>query len=603
MGLRSSDSCRRVVNVISSIQEWQTFFSKEVLCKERSVFSFLKDVPFKYSARTSQQFIKALSNKFSSFATWFNSAEQRKLSNTVSCRVVSSKAREDWFIKNGFTKWRSSFPEDVASKRYPVYWYLNRRLKLSSNKSHYVIQRLLSIDSEFASFYDPESDLNLINFLTKGSVEYRASLRKALDDPMVIAKRKTRFYEVISSEEYKINHSLGQARAKRLIRDASLIRSYGHTDIKRIIEDRVAKVGYSLVSFDLINFKLSDGDLVLFCNKCKKEFRSKFNHGHVQTCPSCHYNATKLELYLLDFIQSFGLEVKPHYLIQGSSHLDIFVSYKGGIAFEINGAYSHNSAPLSKLNPYGFKEVLYHANKTTLALSKGIKLYHLWEHVSRPKLESVIRAKLGRPSKVVYARSLRYELLLGNDSRVADLLSSSHILGAVKVSFSGCLFEGSSIIQVVSFVVSGSKCELIRNCTELGSSVIGGFSRLLVKALQYIHQHYPHIHQIITYADRDLSPDPYNTVYSRNGFTCLNPHNPQPTLSYYVHHSVRDIEGSLIHRPGVYSRFRFQKHKLSSLFSRAGVAFSPELTEKENLLKLNIWPIYNSGCFKYVLDI
>ena len=59
-------------------------------------------------------------------------------------------------------------------------------------------------------------------------------------------------------------------------------------------------------------------------------------------------------------------------------------------------------------------------------------------------------------------------------------------------------------------------------------SVHGGFQKLIK---HFLREH-PDVQRLITYCDRDISPDPNNTVYSRNGWKLIK--EGRPMLSYYV---------------------------------------------------------------------
>ena len=75
-------------------------------------------------------------------------------------------------------------------------------------------------------------------------------------------------------------------------------------------------------------------------------------------------------------------------------------------------------------------------------------------------------------------------------------------------------------------------------------------------------------------------------------------------MQYFVSCPIRRDNKTLV-RSGVYNSQTFMKYKLSKFngatVKGVGFMFDENITEQENLSKLNIYPIYNSGCFKFVL--
>lgn len=99
---------------------------------------------------------------------------------------------------------------------------------------------------------------------------------------------------------------------------------------------------------------------------------------------------------------------------------------------------------------------------------------------------------------------------------------------------------------------------------------------------------------LVSFCDRDLSPDPKKTCYYSYGFKYLGDVGNQ--LSYYV------LDSTLLKiklSRGHYFRQYFQKHKLDDIL----INFDPQLTEIENCCNHKIYPIYNSGTHKYILDL
>jgi hypothetical protein len=109
--------------------------------------------------------------------------------------------------------------------------------------------------------------------------------------------------------------------------------------------------------------------------------------------------------------------------------------------------------------------------------------------------------------------------------------------------------------------------ELLRYCTKLNTTVVGGASKLFKSFLR------THEGRVISYADRHWSQ---GNLYQQLGFSLVN---TSPPSYFYVVHGKRE------------RRERYQKHKLATLLS----SFNPELTEKENMKLAGYHAIYDCG--------
>ena len=359
---------------------------------------------------------------------------------------------------------------------------------------------------------------------------------------------------------------------------------------------------YGIDPIDIPKTLSDTGEFRAKCLHCGNEFLFHFNKCVPTGCTVCNKRSTQLERQIADFI-SVKYKISQHSRIlfkqEGiNSEFDILIPDLN-IAFEINGAYSHNTAwtPFLKGKP---KPVNYHKIKTDIALKHGIKLYHIWEHWPKEKIFDFISSKLGIIVHKRFARNLSVSF---DNTKSDEVVNSSHFLGMSLCSFSATLLEGNTPLTTIQFVVKDGEALLSRNASRSTYIVVGGFSKLLKHSIPKLKQ--LGVTKIITYADRDLTPDPYDSVYFKNGFNFIG--DSGLTLSYYCHFTVRR-DNEVILKTGVYKRNSFMKYKLKDMFEGATVRgeewhFREEETEQQNLFRLGIFPIYNSGCFKYSLSI
>ena len=293
-------------------------------------------------------------------------------------------------------------------------------------------------------------------------------------------------------------------------------------------------------------------------------------------CPKCFSNRSSFEEDINSFIVCLGYTTLANSRdVISPLELDIHIS-ESMMAFECNGVRWHS------VNKLGMNKG-YHKNKTELCLSKGIKLYHIWDFDDEEIIKSLIKTKLGKVDNRLYARKLELKGVGVEERR--QFFNENHLHGDVGASFAFGLFDGEELVQAISFRKHKEGMEIARLATKLNTSVVGGFSKLLKYGLIHTKENYPEVDKIITYCDRDWTPDYKDSVYFKNGFNFVK--DSGCMLKYYDENTKK-----------VYSRETFMKHKLKEMF--------PDYTNlnvSNFLSSKNIHSVYNSGNWKFELDI
>ena len=233
-----------------------------------------------------------------------------------------------------------------------------------------------------------------------------------------------------------------------------------------------------------------------------------------------------------------------------------------GIAFEFNGMYWHQE---NKVGKY------YHQIKTDAVNNYEYQLIHINEDLWVNKqniVKSRIRSLLNVSDRV-YARKCEVRQI----SYPKEFLNTNHLQGAGSPSsFNYGLFLNNEMVAVMTFSTPRfSKeydYELVRYCSILDISVLGGASKLL-KAFKIDHKG-----SIVSYSDRSWSK---GDLYNKLGFKYS--HTSEPNYRYYKHSK------SL-------SRYECQKHLLKTKFPDS---YKDELTEKEIMELERYYPVYDSG--------
>lgn len=196
--------------------------------------------------------------------------------------------------------------------------------------------------------------------------------------------------------------------------------------------------------------------------------------------------------------------------------------------------------------------------------SKKIKLKkHAWKSIILNKLQL---------SNKIYARKCIIKEINSKDSK--EFLNNNHLQGHINSSIKLGLFYENELISLMTFGKSRYnkkyEYELLRYCNKKYVSVVGGASRLFK---YFIKSYFPK--NIISYCDLRYGN---GNLYENLGMKLLRVSKP----NYYYFRLNEKI---------LYSRVKFQKHKLDNLLEN----FDSDLTEAENMFNHGFRRIWDSG--------
>ncbi len=492
--------------------------------------------------------------------------------------------------------WRAIVGEDVLQHKIS----LKERLNSLGISPRNFKDCLNCLSEDFRSWYNPVKERSLeaakskerrIEKLKETNLKRFGSVCP-LHSKQVADKRKETFRRTLGVDnpfkDKAIQASILEARVPSATRE----------EMERILRKN------TIVPIDIPQFFSERYDYKGQCAICGRTFTFHFLKGtHItSTCPFCNKTSTLLERQIAAYLDSAGFKIIPHYRPENMDRkeIDIYLPEQK-IGFEINGAFTHNSGFNFK-SDNRVKDPGYHKRKTEMADALGIKLYHLWEDWGVDKIMSVLNAKLGIYEKKLVARKL--QLTAEADSpEIREFFDFNHTLCSTRADLSLCLRAEGKIVQAMQFQFYSKMTILSRNATELGTLVTGGTERLFSHALKLVKDK---AGTIVTYALRDLTPRAEDCVYNKLGFTLV--HDSQPSLFYYAFKNIRTKEG-IVCRAGLYNRQQFMKNKIAQRFNGALLSdktefvFNPDETEQQNLARLQIYPVYNSGCWKFILSL
>ena len=215
---------------------------------------------------------------------------------------------------------------------------------------------------------------------------------------------------------------------------------------------------------------------------------------HQNNCEDMiNFHVSVMEQEVIDFIKSIGndtiIETNTYKIIP-PYEIDIYLP-KYGISIECNPTATHNST-INVFDRSSGPAVSsgYHKMKTDMCENAGVRLFHIfgseWTY-KRPIIESMILNMLGRSCNKIYARNCIIREVSYHDSAI--FLDDNHRQGDAKSSIRLGLYYYGELVSIMTFgkmrstIGTGkenlSDCwELVRFCSKLNTTVIGGASKL-----------------------------------------------------------------------------------------------------------------------------
>lgn len=336
------------------------------------------------------------------------------------------------------------------------------------------------------------------------------------------------------------------------------------------------------------------------CNHCKTTFLTFVDGHQLRLCPKCKtqdYRSNR-ERKIDSLLSSLNIQHfnNYHFIYDNTKvELDIYCPDQR-VAFEFNGYYWHNSGSYPHSKPKD-----YHQRKTDICLKNGIKLYHIWESTSDELTQSIVLSKLGL-CKRVFARKCSIQEIPADVAK--GFFTQCHVDGYVRSLVNFALVQDSKIQCCLSLnrrriqSTGVLQWEIARFASALNTNVVGGYSRLFKQALQYLYQQ--GATELISYCNRDLSPDTQTTVYNKLGFSFIM--DSGPIYKYWASEPV-EYRGKSIKRGDLIGRQSCQKTKLLEWFQSQNIKMPSAPSEFSLAQALGFQPCYNSGNFKYSLKL
>jgi Zn finger protein HypA/HybF involved in hydrogenase expression len=329
------------------------------------------------------------------------------------------------------------------------------------------------------------------------------------------------------------------------------------------------KYDYSKTVFE----RMTD-NLTIICPKHGEFSQRAGNHIHLQNgCPKCAnaIRTSKGEKSLLKLVTSHydGKVDENNRQALGGQEIDVYLPDLR-LGFEYHGIYWHLETVRGRK---------FHYNKWKLARDQGIRLIQIYdiEWLNKRRIvESMVFNQLGLSARLG-ARKMKIVEVPRHEKD--EFLTKNHLQGSDSSKIAYGLELDGTLMACMTFGPSRFnrkyKYELVRFCTLLGHTIVGGASRLL-KAFRSEHNG-----NIVTYADKRYSE---GGLYHSIGFSLDG--ETQPSFSYF------NLKSNTIH-----SRMTFQKKSLTQM-----KGYSPDRTEYEIMSDNGYDRIWDAGQYRFVIE-
>lgn len=333
------------------------------------------------------------------------------------------------------------------------------------------------------------------------------------------------------------------------------------------------------IPYDKINFcQLYNQHIVkkIPCIKIAKDVRisNSFLCRHMNKIgiiPQPSY-ISSYEHEIVEFLKQYTVKniVLNDRTVLNGKELDVYLP-EYGLAIEFNGLYWHSTNEMSSIPEFRKR----HLEKTESCEKQNIKLFQIFENewIKNSDIwKSMILNAIGM-SKKIYARKCTFGYPTKKECRT--FLNNNHLQGAVNSSFEFGLYHDKELVSLMTFGKNRfgktAKYELLRFCSKINFSVIGGFQKLLKAS---------NMTDFVSYGNRRWCCMNSN-VYKTTKFQLVNVSAP----NYFYTKDKMVLE----------SRNKYQKHKLHKVLEN----FDPNLSEKENMLRNSYRIIYDAGNLVY----
>ena len=260
----------------------------------------------------------------------------------------------------------------------------------------------------------------------------------------------------------------------------------------------------------------------VLCASCGWSQKVALVFARSDRCPRCDSGSSRAQAEISAYVESLGFKVAQNVrglITPSRQEIDVLVPERM-FGIEFNGLYWHSE-------PAG-RDERYHADKTRRCAAVGIKLLHVFEddwHERRRIIESLIRHRLELSQRKFHARKCK--IVKVDPSRRKQFFDTNHLDGDVAATACFGLEHEGELVAALSMRrpfhrAYSSQLEIARSCSILNTTVRGGLSRLIHRAIE--HAATENAAGLITYVDTRVGT---GAGYARAGMKKIGETRPR----------------------------------------------------------------------------
>jgi len=341
-------------------------------------------------------------------------------------------------------------------------------------------------------------------------------------------------------------------------------------------------------SFEFVNYISMHEKVTIVCKEHGPFERTLANYFTNYQCPKCT-GKSKYELEIEEIYKAKNINfIFNDRKLIGPLEIDLLnTEYKFGIEFNGMIYHSYGKSEFKMFDNLSLFDKNKHLNKTNLVEKKNFQLFHIkeidWNNPIKKEIWlSIINNKIGFSQKL-FARKLKIIDLTNQYIFVKNFLNNNHLQGFCNYKYAYGLYNNKNeVYSIITFGKSRFRdedgVELLRFCNAKNFQVIGGASKLL--------KHFERIHKpqsIVSYAKRDWSQ---GNLYKQLGFEFVS--YTEPSKFWYDPINIK-----------LYSRQKFQKHKLKDLFLAGVLKTLNGINTNDILYNNGLRAYFDSGNIKF----
>lgn len=292
---------------------------------------------------------------------------------------------------------------------------------------------------------------------------------------------------------------------------------FKENEIFEIIEEYAP--GLFILITDPKDYRNKYQKIEIQCTKCfNNQKKTMMMIKNSPKCFFCHPKESVAQLEIYNFVKNLCDDAElSNRTVINPKEIDIVVPSRR-IAIEYNGLYYHSEECLKDYKTY-------HYNKTLICEKAGYELFHIfqdeWKYNSEI-IKSMLKSKLGLIDKKIFARKCEIKEILIPERR--KFFNINHLNGDANSKKAWGLFYDKQLVSVLSIRRPRQKkkysdaYEITRFACLLDTIVIGGFSKLVKYAIEWIKKNDPKIRRLMSYVDLEHGN---GKSYEKTGFSLI----------------------------------------------------------------------------------